>query len=65
MNLFGRNLVLFLTGSWLDDLAKGNGPFHGFGVFDWIFMEADFAQGFPATDNPGGIIDLELVVVIF
>ncbi|MNC28925.1 hypothetical protein D3C75_771550 [compost metagenome] len=47
-----------------DDLAEGDSSFHRLIVTDQVISQTLFGQGLPATDNLGGIIDLELVVFV-
>lgn len=67
-DLLGADLVggggAFASGG-VDDLAEGDGAAHGAaGVFD-AAADAVFAEGLPAADDAGGVVDFELVVVVF
>ncbi|KXW57463.1 hypothetical protein FEMY_19980 [Ferrovum myxofaciens] len=53
-------------GSFLDfnHLTEGYGPAHGFPIVTLIH-QALLGQGFPATDDLGSVVHLELIILVF
>ena len=62
--MLGADLVMLAAFLLLDDLAEGDGALHRLGVKAEVLIEPLFAEGLPAADDAGGVIDLELVVLI-
>jgi hypothetical protein len=62
-NLLGADLA-GAAGGALDDLAKGDGAAHGLGICAEIGGEALLGEGFPTTDDAGGVVDVELVALV-
>ena len=63
-NLLGADLVGLATFSGLDDLAEGDSPPHRLRRFGAVLMDAKLRERFPATDDLGGIVHAERVVLV-
>ncbi len=63
-DLLGGNFVDFRSALALDDLAEGDGAAHGCFIAGEMLGDSLFAEGFPAADDAGGVIDLEGVVLV-
>ena len=62
--VLGADLVVFRVLGWLDHLAEGHGAAHECLIIHQVLAGSLLGQGFPATYDLGGIVHLELVVVV-